>query len=126
MDIAVDARIDENMKQLKKIIKLVPKERRPIAEKLAKEIAFMSKTLDDLKTAIEEQGAIDLFKQGAQEFLRENPALKSYTTLIQRYGGLYKQLTDLLPDAQPVKNNTTDKLLEFLSNGLHNTVPPGN
>ena len=47
--------------------------------------------------AIREKGTIEEFKQGKQEFLRENPALKSYNTTIKQYSSLYKQLCDLLP-----------------------------
>lgn len=83
--------------ELNKIINEVPEEKRAIAKNLAKEIRFMSETLDDLKEQIKKFGTIELFEQGKQKFLRENPAVKSYNTAVARYSGLYKQLVDLMP-----------------------------
>lgn len=115
MEIKQDKKICKDIKQLNKLVKLVPDDRKPIAEKLAKEIAFMGKTLDELKATVEEHGAIDLFKQGSQEFLRESPALKAYNTTIQRYSLLFKQLTDLLP--KQAQENADSALYEFLKQG---------
>lgn len=112
MEIKEDKQICKDIRQLNKMVKLVPDDRKHIAEKLAKELAFMAKTLDELKTTVEEHGAVDLFKQGSQEFMRESPALKAYNTTIQRYSLLFKQLTDLLPKQQP--DNTDSALYEFL------------
>lgn len=77
----------------------------------------MTKTLEELKKSVEEDGAIDLFKQGKQEFKRENPALKAYNVMIQRYSLLNKQLTDLLPKPQLTDRNK-EELIEFLRSNL--------
>ena len=99
-------------RQLNKILRQVPEDKKPIATSLIKELTFMAVTLDELKGQIEESGTIELFKQGKQEFLRESPALKAYNTTVQRYSLLYKQLTDLLPKAAPeAKENA---LYEFI------------
>ena len=84
----------KDVRKLKKILKLVPADRKDIAEKLIVEISFVAETLADLREKIKENGTVDHFKQGKQEFLRESPALKSYNTTNQRYSLLYKQLTD--------------------------------
>ena len=115
VEIKQDRQICKDIRQLNKLVKLVPDDRKPIAEKLVKEIAFMGKTLDELKATVEEHGAVDLFKQGSQEFLRESPALKAYNTTIQRYSLLYKQLTDLLP--KQTVENADSALYEFLKQG---------
>lgn len=107
-----DTEISKNMKKLKKLVKQVPKDRQPIAESLFKELIFMETTLIKLKEQISLEGPTAMFKQGAQEFLREHPALKGYNTTIQRYSLLYKQLTDLLPDSADKKEE--DPLLDFL------------
>ncbi len=73
--------------RLKKMILLVPDDRKLVAEKLAGEIAFMSRTLEALKASIDEEGPVD------------NPALKGYNVTVQRYGSICKQFTDLLPKA---------------------------
>jgi len=72
----------------------------------------MEHTLSELKKAVKEVGAVEHFENGKQKFLRENPALKSYNTTIQRYSLLYKQIADLLPPAE--KPEAKDELAEFL------------
>ena len=66
------------------------------------------------KGKIKENGTVDHFKQGKQEFLRESPALKSYNTTIQRYSLLYKQLTDLLPPPE-VDSKKKNEVLDFIT-----------
>lgn len=107
-----DLDLSAEMKKLKSILKKIPKDRQPIAQSLYNELVFMQKTLETLKTQIEEDGPVSMFKQGAQEFLREHPALKGYNTTVQRFSLLYKQLTDLLPPA--VGTPAKDPLLDFI------------
>lgn len=103
----------KNLRKLKRILKLVPEDRRTVAEKLITELAFMEATLDGLRCHIEENGAIDHFKQGAQEFDRESPAVKTYNTMIQRYSLIYRQFTELLPKPEPTDKGASE-LLEFI------------
>jgi len=84
-------------RNIKDLLELIPDEKKVIAKKLITELNFMSSTLTQLRRMVKEQGAVELFKNGKQEMLRESPALKSYNTTIQRYSLLYKQLIDLLP-----------------------------
>lgn len=104
-----------DMRKLKSIIKQIPADRRAIAEKLAKEIVFMAATLEELRQDVQESGAVDMFKQGSQEFMRESPALKAYNTTIQRYSLLYKQIVDMLP--KHVSEENGSKLYDFLKQG---------
>lgn len=87
--------------RLKKMILLVPDDRKLMAEKLAGEIAFMSRTLEVLKASIDEMGPVE----GAG-------ALKSYNTTVQRYGAICKQFTDLLPKA--AQANAGSALYDFI------------
>ena len=104
--------ITKDAKKLKKLSALVPKDVKPIAEKIIAEIQFMSETLEKLKADINLNGVVDNFKQGQQQFVRESPALKAYNTTIQRYSLLYKQLTDLLPKEEQQKQR--DELIDFI------------
>ncbi|KYH30746.1 hypothetical protein CLTEP_25120 [Clostridium tepidiprofundi DSM 19306] len=104
--------LSKDMKQLKKLLKDIPKDRQPIAQSLFNELSFMQKTLVKLKEQIEEDGPVSMFKQGKQEFLREHPALKGYNTTIQRYSLLYKQLTELLPPIE--EKEKSDPLIDFI------------
>ena len=99
--------------ELNRIIKQVPADKRAIAANLVEEIRFMYDTMGDLKEKIRQYGTVELFEQGKQRFLRENPAVKSYNTTIQRYSTLYKQLTELLP--KTVQAPPGSELLEFIN-----------
>lgn len=92
--------ISTDLKQFEEILKIIPDERKAIAQKLITEICFITKTLEDLRKTIEATGTVDLFEQGKQRFMRENPALKAYNTTIQRYSLLYKQLESMIPKNQ--------------------------
>ena len=48
MEISKDKQIYKDIRQLNKLVKLVPDDRKPIAEKLVREIAFMGKLLASL------------------------------------------------------------------------------
>lgn len=102
------------LKRLKQTIKDVPKDRRPIAEALFDELAFMDKTMCSLKAQVNEEGPVSLFKQGRQEFLREHPALTAYNKTLQRFNQTMKQLIDLLPKDGPGED---DPLLDFVRGG---------
>lgn len=108
-----DKIINKKKRQLNKILKTIPDDKRAIGESLVDELVFMTGTLVDLKENIAKNGVVDFFKQGAQEFYRESPALKSYNNTLNRYSQLYKQLVDLLPktDNKPAGGD----LLDFIS-----------
>ncbi len=88
---------------LKELLERVPEDKYIVGAALVEELLFMEETLKRLKSQIRETGEVEHFQQGKQDFYRESPALKAYNTTIQRYGGLYRQLTDLIgktPEAE--------------------------
>lgn len=113
MAIAKDKQTLKDAADFKMILGKIPDDKQPIAEKLINELMFMTKILDTLKKTIEENGPVENFKQGSQEYLRESPALKGYNTTIQRYSLLYKQLEGLLPKT-PI-DTKGDALLQFIN-----------
>lgn len=104
-----------NKQDFNELISKVPKDKQPIAEQLIKEIIFISETLSDLKKQIKENGTIEHFQQGKQNFLRESPALKSYNATIQKYSLLYRQLCDL---AKTNESEVQNPLLDFVKDGI--------
>lgn len=104
--------ISTDMKKVKQLLKSIPEDRQPVAQSLYSELVFMQKTMASLKQQVEEEGAVSMFKQGKQEFLREHPALTAYNKTIQRYGQIYKQLLDLLPKADGKPQS--DPLMDFI------------
>lgn len=102
-------------KEYKEILAKIPEDKKVIGEKLVEELSFMEKTLASLKRLIEENGEMEHFQQGKQDFLRESPALKSYNTTVQRYSVMYRQLTDLIgKSAEAEKSNA---VYDFLKEG---------
>lgn len=104
-----------DLKQFEELLKIIPDERKTIAQKLVTEICFITKTLEDLRKTIEATGTVDLFEQGKQRFMRENPALKAYNTTIQRYSLLYKQLESMIPKNQQEPHE--NELYNFINQG---------
>ena len=99
--------------ELNRIVNQIPAEKRTIAKSLVQELTFMSSTLDDLKLQVQKHGTVELYENGKQRFLRENPAVKSYSTLIARYSALYKQLVELMPKTAPTPPGS--ELLDFIN-----------
>ena len=100
--------------KLKDIYNLIADDKKIIAQDLINEIEFLAETLSRLKELIRNGGVVEQFEQGRQSFMRENPALKSYNTTIQRYSLIYKQLTDLIPKNE-TKTEQSDGFDEFVS-----------
>ena len=50
--------------------------------------------------------------KGRQEYLKENPAMKSYNATVTKYNATLKQLLSLLPE----QSDEIDKLMDFVSN----------
>lgn len=94
--------------ELNELIQKMPEDRRPIGKKIAEELVYMDTTMKNLKQAIEEIGPVEHFQNGSQSFLRENPALKSYSVLINRYANLLKQFEALLPKDTTVSSAVLD------------------
>lgn len=102
-----------NDNELDNLIKFIPDNRQKVAKDLVIELKFMNKTLKRLRDVVDNGEILEEFNQGKQSFIRENSALKSYNTTIQRYSLLYKQLIDLI-DKTPVLNDDNE-LVNFIS-----------
>lgn len=105
--------IKKELNRLKKIFAALPEDAKRVADGLIHEAAFMRVTLEETRAVIDREGVIERFEQGKQRFLREHPATKVYTALINRYQGVMKQLIDLLPDEEKTKQGV-DELMEFV------------
>lgn len=90
-------RIKREKKRLDRIYRDLEGKKKKVAEGLIQEVAYMRATLEDLRKMIDLYGPVDELQQGDYTVLREHPAMKTYSTLIQRYTTAIKQLTDLLP-----------------------------
>ena len=110
-----------DIEEVRQLLDTIPGDKYPIAKDLYNKLCFMDETLNNLQAQVYEKGTTSLFKQGKQEFVRENPALKAYNTTIQRYVLVYSKFIELLPkQAEPVES---DPFLDFCNEGYNMPLP---
>ena len=112
-EIDKEKNIKQEVNRIKKLYKEFPKDKIKALEGLINEAAFIKVSLEELRENLLANGFTEVFEQGEQRFNRERPEVKIYTTFIQRYSNVMKQLIDLLPPE--VKKEEADELLEFLN-----------
>lgn len=108
-----EKRIKQEINRIKKLYKDLPKEKIKVLEGLVTEAAFMKNSLEETRQVLICDGLTEIFEQGTQSFTREKPEVKIYTTMVQRYSNVMKQLIDLMPVEE--KEKEKDELLEFLN-----------
>ena len=97
-------------KQLEQILKKIPSEKENEASLIANELRFVLETTEKLRKDIEENGAVEHFINGKQDFLRESPAMISYNKLMKTYNTLYKNLLELIPKEELPTEDLFDEL----------------
>lgn len=112
MDLAKQKRIDKEMKRLIKLFEEVPKDLLSTVSSLVQNAAFMSISLEDLQDAINMNGFVEVYQNGAQTGMKKRPEVDIYNTMVKNHASILKQLVDLLPAQEGVKKK--DQLLEFL------------
>lgn len=108
-----DKRIKKEISKFRKFIKDLDTEEKRMAMNMVNELAFMKITLEDLKKEVNANGVVTEMPQGEYSITRENPALKSYNTMIQRYNSTLKQLDDYINKISP-QTDGLDTLSQFL------------
>ncbi len=103
--------IESEIQRYKGIFENIEEEKKPFAEKLYQQAAFMSATLKELQEKIDDEGAVIVSTNGnGFKTTQEHPAQKSYNTMIRNYNATIKSLLDLLPE-----NQNEDELMEYLN-----------
>lgn len=108
-----DKRIKKEISKFRKFIKDLDTEEKRMAMNMVNELAFMKITLEDLKKEVNANGVVTEMPQGEYSITRENPALKSYNTMIQRYNSTLKQLDDYINKISP-QTDELDTLSQFV------------
>ena len=94
-------RIKTEVTKLRKLCVDVDKEERTLPYSTIDELAFMKVTLEELKENVNRVGVVTEMDQGKYTIDRENPALKSYVSMIQRYNAMIKLLFEILEKKAP-------------------------
>ncbi|ADL52154.1 hypothetical protein [Clostridium cellulovorans] len=113
-----EKKIKQETNRVKKLYKDFEKDKAKVLEGLINEAAFMKISLEELRSDLIKKGLTELFEQGEQSFNRERPEVKIYTSFMQRYSGVMKQLIDLLPPE--IKKEEADQLMDFIKKGKLN------
>lgn len=103
-EIEKDKAIKKEIKKLEETLRDIQKDKIKMAEGLIANAAFMSVTLQELKKEINSNGAITLYNKNPVE----NPATKSYNTMINRYSSVMSQLFNLMPKEDRETNQNKD------------------
>ena len=109
-----DEKIAEEIAKWNELFSEISEDKKEAAQRLIEQAAFMKVTLDILKVNIQLDGATYWFEQGKQKMLVENPAQKSYNTMINRYTTVCNSLFNLLPKGNDTNDDDDD--LEVLLN----------
>lgn len=104
-------------KELDEIYNKISDEKRNEATLIYNELSFIIDTIEKLKEEIRTKGATEHFINGKQDFIRESPALSSYTRLMKTYDIFYKNLINLLDDNNA--NNKQDNVLSLDDFSFH-------
>lgn len=111
--------IKKEKARLEKIFNGIAPDKKILCEKLIGNAAFMAITLELLQEDINLNGPVITGINGnGFEVTSENPAQKSYNTMINRYGAVIKQLEELLPDDKTnARESAGEALAAFVAKG---------
>ena len=110
-----EKKIKQEINRIKKLYKDLSRDKVKVVEGLINEAAFMKLTLEELREDLFRNGFTELYENGTQVMNRERPEAKIYSTMIQRYSNVMKQLIDYMPLEE--KEEEQDELMKFLSKG---------
>jgi len=91
-----DELIQREIDRLNAVFDELPDYEKEVAKALIERVAFMTIQLEILEEEIKAKGPTYTFQNGKQKMLVENPAQKSYNTMMNRYTAAYKELFNLL------------------------------
>lgn len=102
-----------NKKELDTLYNKISEDKKSEGKLIYNELSFIIDTINKLKDEIKNNGAVEHFINGKQNFLRENPALTSYNRLLKTYDIFYKNLINLIPkDTDYIDDFENDDLLD--------------
>ena len=114
-----DPRVLEEFQRLSHFFEDLAEHERSVILPLIQNAAFMRVTLEDLQEIIADQGAVEAYQNGENQYgMKQSAALQSYNSLIKNYAALEKNLFNLLPPmkrpAVIPKEKTPEEIAEDL------------
>lgn len=112
-ELTKEEKIKKEFNRLKRIFKNLPKDKKDTAISLIRNAAFMTVTLDELQEAINQNGVVSEYQNGANQWgTKKSPEVEVYNTMIKNHMNVIKQLCELLPDES--KKAVQDDLMNFV------------
>ena len=100
--------INKYKQQLEDIFDGVEGKQRKVLDIQIDRVAFMMAQCDNLEEQLQKDGSIELFKNGAQEMLREHPASKAYTSTTKSLLSYLEKMKPLIPNDNTKKSKIDD------------------
>lgn len=112
--ITKEERINEELERIRGLFEIVDANQKAAVFPLIQNAAFMKVTLEDLQASINQDGATDEYKNGAnQHGMKQSANLQAYNSLIKNYASVIKTLAGLLPPDR--KQTSIDRLQQFMN-----------
>lgn len=102
-DLSKEGRVKKETNRLRRLLKEIPPDRLNAVASLIRNAAFMTVTLEDLQTKINEDGAVAEYQNGENQWgTKKSPEVEIYNTMVKNHAAIMKQLTDLIPATGPL------------------------
>lgn len=93
-----DERIEAELARMNEIYSDLPEDTLTILTPLIQNAAFMAVTLQDLQEEINQNGAVETYQNGANQYGRkQSAAVQAYNAMINRYNDCIKVLSAKMP-----------------------------
>ena len=111
----IEDRIRAEVKKLKRIFKVLDKDTQKVVQPLIENAAFMSITLEDLQSYINENGVTTEYQNGENQWgTKKCPEVEIHIQMTKNHTTIIRQLTDLVPK-RPIKDDDDDGFDSFVS-----------
>ena len=114
MEKTKEQRIEEELKRISVWFESMDENQRAVLDPIMQNSAFMKVTLDDLQEIINQEGVIDRYQNGANQYgMKQSATLQSYNSLVKNYAAVNKTLFSVLPryrrPVQPKQEETEEE-----------------
>lgn len=111
-ELSKEERIKKEIRRIKKFYAELPKNKQEIVIPLIENAAFMRITLEDLQQVINENGAVEEYKNGKDQWgTKISSEAQAYNSIIKNYEKINSRLSDMLPDVQ--EKSKLDELMKL-------------
>ena len=115
-ELTKDARILKEERRLRKVYRILDKDRLAVADGLIRRAAFMRITLEDMEKDLDENGFVEMFTQSEKTdpYEKERVVARHYQQTNKNYQAIIKQLSDLLAKNTTPKGENDDGFDTFV------------